>query len=111
MISFFSFLWLINIKGGSVLQQSHLQKHKKGVRLKQRQKRYDGTTKQTCKIASLKIAVIGEAHHGLSNSVVSMLHSHDKLLSAALLCSNFSCYALYHFVPVKSTAKQHLLDE
>ena len=71
------------------MQQSRLQKHRKGVQLNQRQNRYTGTTKQTCKIASLKIAIIEEAHHGLIDSVVSLLHSHDKLLSAAFAAATF----------------------
>ena len=75
-------------------EQSRLLKHRKGVRLHQRQMFYFGTTKQACKIASLKIGVIGEAHHGLIDHIGSIAHSHDKLLSAAFFCSNFSCYAL-----------------
>ena len=43
-------------------------------------------TKAACKKASLKIKVkIREAHHGRCNSVGSVVLSHDKLLSAALL--------------------------
>ena len=71
------------------MQQSRLQKHRKGVRLNQRQKRYDGTTKQTCKIASLKIAIIEEAHHGLIGNIGCMIDSHDKLLSAAFAAATF----------------------
>lgn len=92
------------------MQQSHLFTQMKGVQLSVRQNWYYGTTKQACKKASLKIKVkIREAHHGRGDSIGSVVHSHGKLLSAAYLCSNFSCYALYHFVLVKSTAKQYLL--
>jgi hypothetical protein len=53
-----------------------------------------GTAKQACKKASLKIAKIGEAHHGLEIQIGSIVDSHDKLLSAAIVRSNFSCYKL-----------------
>ena len=71
------------------MQQSRLQKRRKGVQLNQRQNRYYGTTKQTCKIASLKIAIIGEAHHGLIGNMGCMIDSHDKLLSAAFSAATF----------------------
>jgi len=57
----------------------------KGVQLNARQRRYKGATKQTCKIASLKIGIIEEAHQGLFVFVGSIAHCHDKLLSAAVL--------------------------
>ena len=85
------------------MQQSRLQKHREGVRLNQRQKRYMSTTKQTCKIASLKIAIIGEAHHGLIDSVVSLLHSHDKLLSAAFAAATF---LVMHFTTLLQQSQQ-----
>ena len=71
------------------MQQSRLQQHREGVRLNQRQKRYMSTTKQTCKIASLKIAIIEEAHHGLIGNIGCMIDSHDKLLSAAFAAATF----------------------
>jgi len=75
--------------------QRRLLKHRKGVRSNQRQKFYFGTAKQACKKASLKIGIIiREAQHGLGRNIGYVIDSHDKLLSAALLCSNFSCYAL-----------------
>jgi len=46
------------------------------------------TTKQACKKASLKIAEIRETHHGHENEIGSIIDSHDKLLSAAILCNN-----------------------
>ena len=47
------------------------------------------TTKQTCKIASLKIAIIAEAHHGLGKDIGCMIDRHDKLLSAAFAAATF----------------------
>ena len=45
--------------------------------------------KQACKIASLKIAIIAEAHHGLGRDIGCMIDSHDKLLSAAFAAATF----------------------
>lgn len=44
------------------------------------------TTKQACKIASLKIGVIiAEAPHGLEIQIGYTVHCHGKLLSAAFV--------------------------
>jgi len=76
-------------KGGSVFQQSRLLKQMKGVRLRTRQRLYHGTAKQTCKTASLKIAIIAEAHHGLQISDRCLTDSHDTLLPAAFAAATF----------------------
>ena len=50
---------------------------------------YLSTTIQACKIASLKIAIIAEAHHGLDVHLGYIVDSHDKLLSAAFSAAGF----------------------
>ena len=46
-------------------------------------------TKVACKKASLKIEIIREVHHGLRIRIRNIVDSHDKLLSATILCSDF----------------------
>ena len=54
-----------------------------------RQNGDEGATKQACKKASLKIAIIAEAHQGLGDLIGNLVHSHDKLLSAAFAAATF----------------------
>ena len=78
-----------NIKKAALSWAEPPSQTQEGVRLNTRQRFCFDTTKQAYKIASLKIAIIAEAHHGLGKDIGCMIDRHDKLLSAAFAAATF----------------------